>query len=377
MDELIRDFEPAGYHRFCLEFPSADDFDFQNLVRSMKTEGFHESEPIILLGNEILDGRTRYEAALIAGVKPLFKRFAGTEADAHNFVYLKNLARRHLNNSQRAALAAQIPNLTTKERAAIANVSESLQATTDEVWEKAPEFFQPIVDGKARASVFTPVVKSPDIRKEALKYLQKDDIDGLLALLRGGGLRSFQSITGTTFDIKRSRQLGNMVKFDNIFTEVQKFLNQLDGITELIEELAKADKGFEQKQLWEHFSVELRSAVPDFQARIKKVIAKSKVAPKFDMLAIWNDILDEIKQQSNLIMNRKQFSPLLIKANAWKEQEQEVYDRFLRFLDEILQIATVMQDDSKVEFNVNITTGKTKEVEAKGGRKQRIPKFKK
>lgn len=374
-ESLFTDIEPSGYHPFCLEFPAADDVDFKNIVNSMKLEGFHISEPIILYGNQILDGRTRYEAAIVAGVQPLFKYFDGTLDEARRYVFMKNLARRHLKDSQRAALVASMPNLTTKERAEIANVSHFLQRTTDVIGENAPEFLKPVVDGKISPFMLQPVAKSPDIRKEALKYLQKDDIEGLLSLLRGSNLRSFQSFKGILFSIKRSRQLGNMIKFDNIFTEIQKFLNQLDGITELIEHLSNADKGFEQKKLWEHFTVDLQTIVPELQERVRRVVETSKEPPKFNMLKMWNSILDEIKQQSNLLINyNKHFSPDTVQAFNWKAQEEEVCQKFLKFLDDIVKIVAVMQDDSNVEFNTTILNGKKTEVEIQGMRKPRVHK---
>ena len=365
-------FQPTGYHRFCTAFPPADETDFQNVVDSMKAVGYQVSDPIVLYGTEILDGRTRYEASLIAEVAPLFIHFEGTEEEARRFVFRKNLARRHLTDAQRAALVAMIPGLTTKERAEIANVHKTLQRDTDVVATNAPEFLPVIVKGQVSPWMLQPVTKDQNIRQDALKYLQKEDIDGLLTLLRGGTFRSLQSFKGTAFEIKRTREIGNMIKFNRIFSEIQSFLSKLDGVTELIKELAKAEKGFEQKQLWEHFTTELQSVVPDLQASIKKTIADVQSPPRQYLLDIWDGILDEIKQQSHLVIKRKIFSPTTIPGPTRVDQQNQIYEKFSLFLEEILAIAKAMGDDSQMDLKSDYLSGKPSET--RKIRKKRIPK---
>jgi len=63
--------------------------------------------PIVLLGEEVLDGRNRLHACRSAGVEPEFQRAAEDE-DPVQYVLRANLHRRHLSGSQRAFAAARL-----------------------------------------------------------------------------------------------------------------------------------------------------------------------------------------------------------------------------------------------------------------------------
>lgn len=68
-------------------------------------------EPIILFGGRILDGRNRYMAARDLGLDFPVAEFIGTDSEALAYVLSTNLHRRHLTESQRAAIAAKLANL--------------------------------------------------------------------------------------------------------------------------------------------------------------------------------------------------------------------------------------------------------------------------
>jgi len=88
-------------------FPMLPPDELQRLADSISAHGLRE--PIVLLDNMILDGRNRYAACKLAGITPDFIEFDGD--DAFDFVIDKNLERRHLNESQRAVVAAKIANM--------------------------------------------------------------------------------------------------------------------------------------------------------------------------------------------------------------------------------------------------------------------------
>lgn len=73
----------------------------------MKTEGGREA--LVTWEGIILDGRNRFKACSIAGVKPRLAEFKGTDPLA--FVVSHNLRRRHLDESQRGMVAAKLANM--------------------------------------------------------------------------------------------------------------------------------------------------------------------------------------------------------------------------------------------------------------------------
>lgn len=83
-----------------------DGEQFASFLEDMITNG--QQEPIVIFEGRILDGRNRYAALRKIGVNPSTTLFAGSEMDALRFVASKNLSRRHMNASQRAAVGAAI-----------------------------------------------------------------------------------------------------------------------------------------------------------------------------------------------------------------------------------------------------------------------------
>ncbi|WP_053239927.1 MT-A70 family methyltransferase [Pleomorphomonas koreensis] len=115
-------------HPFAAIFPMLDADDGAALRADISAHGLREK--VVLYHDEILDGRNRYGALVdIAklglpyrgqaftaadieqGEFEFFTWFTGTEAEALEYVLSKNLHRRHLNESQRAMVAANLANL--------------------------------------------------------------------------------------------------------------------------------------------------------------------------------------------------------------------------------------------------------------------------
>lgn len=93
-------------------FPMMDDRELGELAADIRERGLEED--IVLLERKILDGRNRAKACEIARVKPRFVPFKGRDPIA--FVVSVNLRRRHLNESQRAMVAARLANLEQGQR---------------------------------------------------------------------------------------------------------------------------------------------------------------------------------------------------------------------------------------------------------------------
>lgn len=75
------------------------------LVESMRSHGFDSAHPIVLFEGKILDGRNRHRAAIAAGLVPKTIDWIG--ADPWDYVWRENAVRRHLEASQKAAIAVE------------------------------------------------------------------------------------------------------------------------------------------------------------------------------------------------------------------------------------------------------------------------------
>ena len=92
-------------HAFSEILPAMADSDLASLRESLKTDGYL-GPPIYTFEGKILDGVHRYRLCVELGIDPPFVEYAG--ADAFRFALNQNLARRHLNESQRAMVAARL-----------------------------------------------------------------------------------------------------------------------------------------------------------------------------------------------------------------------------------------------------------------------------
>jgi N6-adenosine-specific RNA methylase IME4 len=96
-----------SFHPLANVFPLLEGPELEQLVEDIRAQGL--LEPIVLLDEQILDGRNRYRACQQAGVEPTYRPFMGD--DPLGFVISLNLKRRHLSESQRAMVAAKLATL--------------------------------------------------------------------------------------------------------------------------------------------------------------------------------------------------------------------------------------------------------------------------
>jgi len=101
------------FHAVADLFPLLRGAAFDELVADIKQNGLLEP---ILLDDEgrILDGRNRYRACLAAGVEPRFRTWDG-QGSLTEMALSFNLRRRHLDESQRAMVAARVAKMLEKE----------------------------------------------------------------------------------------------------------------------------------------------------------------------------------------------------------------------------------------------------------------------
>lgn len=86
--------------------PVMSDEELKRLVEDIDQHGL--MEPITVHDGKILDGRSRWTACVLAGVKPTYMQWTGLGEIPSRYVIAKNLWRLNLTRSQLAALAVQL-----------------------------------------------------------------------------------------------------------------------------------------------------------------------------------------------------------------------------------------------------------------------------
>lgn len=104
LDLLIAGGKEIPFHPIASVFPLMTDADFDELVDDIRRQGLRQ--PLVMFQDQLLDGRNRYLACRKLNVKPVFTEYEGN--DPVGFVMSMNLHRRHLNPSQRAAIALKL-----------------------------------------------------------------------------------------------------------------------------------------------------------------------------------------------------------------------------------------------------------------------------
>lgn len=98
-----------SYHEICKWLPYKPE-TIDDIAADISAHGYRQDRPIILFEGCILDGRHRYEAALKAGVDPIFVEFQGSRCQAIDYVTSENVSRRHLNNREKEYFYVQRAN---------------------------------------------------------------------------------------------------------------------------------------------------------------------------------------------------------------------------------------------------------------------------
>ena len=98
------------FHEAAEIFP-LDEENIAELAADIRKNG--QQVPIELFGGKIIDGRRRFKACAIAGVKPKFRDVS--PADPIAYVVSLNIHRRHLTVSQRSMVAAKVVEIYAQE----------------------------------------------------------------------------------------------------------------------------------------------------------------------------------------------------------------------------------------------------------------------
>lgn len=103
-----RGFTVRGIHPVANLLPEMSAAEFSELKASIKANGGNRVPIIVHINGLILDGRHRKRACDELGLKPLLRVVSGTDNECLKLVLDLNLTRRHLDEAQRAAIAAEV-----------------------------------------------------------------------------------------------------------------------------------------------------------------------------------------------------------------------------------------------------------------------------
>lgn len=169
-------------HDLCKIFPEMTAAEFDDLCTSVAKIGI--VDPIITYQGKVLDGRNRYRAALHLGCEAPMEEWDGRGKSPLEFVVSRNLSRRNLTPSQRAAIALDVKEEleavyrermvangksrakaaknefgksaklvsrggnSRKEAAALMNVSDGYVAAAQRIQAKSPATFEAVKSGR-------------------------------------------------------------------------------------------------------------------------------------------------------------------------------------------------------------------------------------
>ena len=106
--------------------------EFADLKQDILEHG--QLEPIMLFQHQILDGRHRWSVCQQLGLRCKYDTFKGSELQALEYVISLNVKRRHLNESQRAIIAADVATMRSGARTDLAPTGARSDAEAAELF---------------------------------------------------------------------------------------------------------------------------------------------------------------------------------------------------------------------------------------------------
>src|SRR5437763_8409655 len=192
------------FHPVANIFPLVEGTEFDEFVADIRQHGLHE--PIIVYGDKILDGRNRYRACLAAGIEPTFTVYQGDDPVA--YVISLNLRRRHLDESQRAMVAAKLATLKLGDNqhseglpigrsSELLNVGERSIARAREVMSRgATELVRAVEHGRVSVSAAADIATQPIQEQREIVAKGEREI-----------LRAAQEIRAKKAEIRRAERI--------------------------------------------------------------------------------------------------------------------------------------------------------------------------
>lgn len=157
-------------------FPMMSSAELRELADDIMRDG--QIQPVVLLGDQILDGRNRLAACRLAGVAPTFCQYHGESPVA--FIISANLRRRHLNQGQKIALGLEIEpyfaeearrkkahGLTAPGRTLVANVPQAFNGRLPKARDQAAQVVG--ISGKTLSAAKAIKAKAPEKFAEVIQ----------------------------------------------------------------------------------------------------------------------------------------------------------------------------------------------------------------
>jgi N6-adenosine-specific RNA methylase IME4 len=207
------------FHPLADIFPLVEGAEFDELVADIREHGLHE--PIVVFEDKILDGRNRYRACEAAGIEPTFTVYQGD--DPISYVVSLNLRRRHLDESQRAMVAARLEqlkhggdrksnhqdanwHLDREDAASLLNVGVRSVARAAEVRDHgAPELVRAVEQGAVSVSAAADIATlSAEDQRELLARVDKSAI-----------LKAAQQIRARKVETRRAERIADLAAIAN------------------------------------------------------------------------------------------------------------------------------------------------------------------
>lgn len=210
------------WHGYADLFPWLEGKPLEDLKADIKQNGV--LEPIVFLGEAILDGRNRYTAARELGIE--YPRVDYLGDDPLGFVISKNLKRRHLDASQRAMVAAKLAKMpqgrpaenkaanlpvspTQSQAADMLNVSERAVRTAKVVQDHgAPELVTAVETGAVSVSAAADLAALPV--EDQIKALAEKDPAAMNRVVKEA--RAVKQQSKKEKRVLRERDLGDKQK---------------------------------------------------------------------------------------------------------------------------------------------------------------------
>jgi hypothetical protein len=272
---------PLFQHPIGKLFPHMSDEEFETLKDSIRQTGFNNQEPPVLFEGMVLDGWHRYSAGMDLGIEvPTINFDARLGLTPLQLVVQRNLNRRHLTTSQKAAVAADLAltaNLQSGDKPTIAQaaeamgVSERSVATAAALKKEDPEGFEEVKKGQESlnaASKKAEEKKEARARRdkafnEALKIIDRELGDGFSVTVQQK-LSAKEIIKLSGIDGDEMRRIKPLIeagyKVDAALAYVPRALTPADNIRALLDRCVAQGGRFQ----WEHedFVVEVVKGTP-------------------------------------------------------------------------------------------------------------------